>query len=348
MSTASVTPTSMHVSDDRRNVDVDRVHPHILGDSKAIREALALARRLAPSGLPILLLGETGTGKELFAQEIHRSSARRGPIVDVNCAALPRDMIEAMLFGHRRGSFTSASTDSMGLIEASHAGTLFLDELQSLAEDAQAKLLRALETGEIRRVGETHKRTLCLRTVSAAQPRLADALQRGAFRDDLLQRVAGAVIHLPSLVDRPDDIPILAAHFARLRGVRATDQALDLLMHAPWPGNVRELKAAIERAAWLATGEIIDADTMRQSVRHGITLLTPRGGTAGVAGEASSDRRLLDAFAAHNWNAAATAKSLGVGRTTLFKELKALGMSMRELRTNAIERLVKPERSRGD
>lgn len=323
------------------------VSPIILGDSIVMQEALALTRRLASSSLSILLVGETGTGKELLAQEIHRVSARPGALVDVNCAALPRDMVEALLFGHRRGAFTSASADATGLVESADRGSLFLDELQSLAPEAQPKLLRVLESGEIRRIGETRKRTVHVRTIAAAQPSLSRTIENGGFREDLLQRLAGAVIHLPTLAQRRGDIPSLARHFARLCGVRPTDAAIDVLQDHSWPGNVRELRCAIERAACLAGSETISAETVRRALQLGTAQLAV-GHRDASADAATARVRLLRVIAEHNWNAAATAKALGVGRTTLFKELREFGISLRELRTDTEQRVAHLSRQRAD
>lgn len=305
----------------------------LIGESKAFRDAVALARRLARSDLPLVLVGETGTGKEVLAAEIHRQSGRRGELVDVNCAALPREMIEAMLFGHRRGSFTGAHDDARGLVEAADQGTLFLDELQSLASEAQPKLLRVLESGEVRRVGETGKRRVRLRTVAAAQPSIRARVAKGQFRQDLLQRLAGAVIWLPTLVDRRADIPLLATHFARSLGAAPSDSALDALQEYAWPGNVRELRLVVERAACLTDGPIITAEIMLESLRVGVSLLASSSPASDRS--LSPKERVLAVCAAHNWNAAATARALGLGRTTLFKELRSLGISLRETRSLA-------------
>jgi DNA-binding NtrC family response regulator len=305
----------------------------LIGDSKSFRDAVALARRLAKSDLSILLVGETGTGKDVLAKEIHRYSARRGEMVDVNCAALPREMVEAMLFGHRRGSFTGAHQDACGLIEAANHGTLFLDELQSLAPEAQPKLLRALESGEVRRVGETDKRRVQVRTIAAAQPSIRAHIAGGHFRQDLLQRLAGAVVLLPRLIDREGDIALLATHFARSLGLVLTQAAIDALHDHNWPGNVRELRLVVERAACLADGSAIMADTMCESMAAGVSLLNT--GAQDSQGNLSPKDRVLAVCAAHNWNAADTARALGLGRTTLFKELRSLGISLRETRSRA-------------
>ena len=178
----------------------------IIGESPAIRRALALAERYARSRLPILLVGPTGTGKELFAHHIHERSGQPGPLVEVNCCALPRDMVESLLFGHRRGAFTGAIESTVGYVERSDGGTLFLDELESLAFEAQGKLLRVLETGDVERLGIGAKRHVDLRVVSAVQDDISGAVDGGRFRRDLFQRVAGVVIKLPPLSTRPEDV----------------------------------------------------------------------------------------------------------------------------------------------
>ncbi len=335
-----MTGTRIDISDDHLPISrigartgVKETSPLLVGDARAFREALALARRLAKSDLPIMLVGETGTGKELFAQEIHRQSDRRGELVDVNCAALPRDMVEAMLFGHRRGSFTGAHEDARGLVEAADQGTLFLDELQSLAVEAQAKLLRVLESGDVRRVGETVKRRVRLRTIVAAQPSIGARVARGQFRQDLLQRLAGAVIWLPTLFERRGDISLLAKHFASSLGTTPSDSALEVLESYSWPGNVRELRLVVERAACLTEEREISSDVIRESLRVGVSLLVRA--KEGADQLLSPKDRVLAVCAANNWNAAATARALGLGRTTLFKELKALGISFRATRSLA-------------
>lgn len=217
-------------------------HPErtaVVGQSPAFRSALDLTRQFAPTPLPILLIGETGTGKEVFAQEVHGCSGRRGLLVDVNCGALPREMVESLLFGHRRGAFTGALESARGLIEEADAGTLFLDEVLSLPLEAQAKLLRVLETGEIRAVGETSKRRVNLRVVSAAQPSLQAMVEEGEFRPDLLQRLAGVVIRIPSLMERGDDVIRLAEHFAWALDCTLANGVEDVLRRLPrTPANV--------------------------------------------------------------------------------------------------------------
>lgn len=313
----------------------------IVGNSPAIRHAAALAQRLARSELPVLLVGATGTGKELFAEQIHRWSGRGGVFVDVNCAALPHEMTEALLFGHRRGAFTGAVEHSRGLFEEADGGSLFLDEVLSMPVSAQAKLLRVLETGEVRRLGETVKRRISVRIVSAAQEDIRDRVARGDFRRDLLQRLAGAVIELPTLAARGEDIWLLANHFASLRQRQLHENVAAVLQSYAWPGNVRELRLAIDRAALLSDAAVMTARVLAESVAIGAAIVAgePRGISS--VGEAASSARehVLAICAANDWNAVRTARALGLGRTTFFKELKALGISLRQSRSDIDRRL---------
>lgn len=309
----------------------------LVGTSPRLRLVVERARQLARTDLPLLLVGDTGTGKELLASEIHRASGRPGLLVDVNCAALPREMVESILFGHRRGAFTGAHEDARGLIEASDRGTLFLDEIQSLSPEAQPKLLRVLEGGEVRRLGDTSKRQIRMRTVAAAQPGILDAVREGTFRQDLLQRIAGAVIRLPALADRVEDVPLLARHFAMQSGVAIAEDAVAYVSGLEWPGNVRELRLVIERSACLAESGRITRATVEAAQELS---LTREPGIADMGGGGLPTReRVVAACAAHGWNAEATARALGLGRTTLFKHLRSLGISLREERATLEHRI---------
>lgn len=329
---------SLHPARGERPASSPAAADPLVGDSQAFRNAIAQARRLASTDLPLLIIGETGTGKELLAAEIHRASGRQGSLVDVNCAAIPRDMVESLLFGHRRGAFTSAHDDSRGLVEEADRGSLFLDELQSLSLDAQPKLLRFLESGEVRRLGETHKRRVRVRTVAAAHPAIMDALRSGAFRNDLMQRLAGAVIRLPTLAERPGDIRVLARHFAARLGLAVTDDAIALFENRAWPGNVRELRMVIERAACLSETTRLSASTIGASLEMSLSMEVAEAGY-GDARALPTRERLLAALASHDWNVIDTAQSLGLGRTTLFKHLRHLRISLRSERT-AIEHRI--------
>jgi transcriptional regulator with PAS, ATPase and Fis domain len=301
----------------------------IVGVSPAIRRALLLAERYARTRLPILLVGATGTGKELFAEHIHARSGRPGPLVDVNCSALPRDMVESLFFGHRRGAFTGAVESSVGHVERSDGGTLFLDELASLVPEAQGKLLRFLESGEMQPLGAASKRRVDLRVICAVQDDIWTALDRGRFRRDLFQRVAGVVIELPPLAARPEDIIPLAEHFANLQGRRLEVGSEGVLLNYAWPGNVRELRMAIERA-----GQLVEDGTLPpQAVAEAIALGGPGPLALSVGGEPFSSfvtrDELLAVLDRTDWDVERAATALRIGRTTFFKRLKALGVSLR-------------------
>jgi DNA-binding NtrC family response regulator len=231
----------------------------IVGDSPAIREVLNLVARVAPSRTTVLIEGETGTGKELVARAIHAAGPRRDRLfVAVNCAALSEGILESELFGHRRGAFTGAVDDHKGLFEVADGGTLFLDEVSETSAALQAKLLRVLQEGEIRPVGETRSRTVDVRVIVATNRHLEDEVKAGRFREDLYYRLRVFPIRLPPLRERVEDIPVLARHLLRrLAGQvkkpvpEATEEALAALARYPFPGNVRELANELERALLL-------------------------------------------------------------------------------------------------
>jgi DNA-binding NtrC family response regulator len=300
--------------------------PPIVGTSAALRRAVALAERFAKSGLPILIVGATGTGKELLAQHVHHWSGRRGPLVDVNCAGLPRDLTDAWLFGHRRNAFTGAGEASPGLIEAAANGTLFLDEICSLPLEAQAKLLRVLETGEVRRVMDVAKRAVRFGMIAAAQEGLSRAIDSGAFRRDLFQRIAGVVIHLPPLSERTEDLMLLAAHLAAARGRSLSPGTGAVLLEYAWPGNVRELSAALDRATMLSPGN----DIGPAALAEGIALGAPSADLGAQPRRVIPERScLLHALEVSGWHAGRAAVALGIHRATLFRRARRLGISLR-------------------
>jgi two-component system, NtrC family, response regulator HydG len=257
----------------------------ILGESAALREALDTAWRVIPhAGVTVLLTGETGTGKELVARAMHYHGPRReGPFVDVNCAAIPEQLLESELFGHEKGAFTDASSAKPGLFEMANGGTLFLDEIGHLARPLQGKLLRVLQEREIRRVGGTRSIPVDVRVIAATHVDLAAAVGRGEFREDLWYRLNVIPIELPPLRARPEDVLPLARHFlARfadeyaLPPARLTKAAERLLGERDWPGNVRELRNAMERAVVLARDGVVDAaDVAADRPRRPATPGTP-------------------------------------------------------------------------
>ena len=311
----------------------------IMGDSEPMRRALRLVEQVAPSLLPVLLVGATGTGKELFAHYLHQRSGRSGELVDVDCGALPTDMLESLLFGHRRGAFTGAIDATEGLVSRAAEGTLFLDELSSLPITGQAKLLRVLETGEVRRVGDTGKRRIEFRLVAAVQDDVMDRLEAGSLRQDLYHRVAGTVVYLPPLRERGGDLFRLAAHFAAAQGRILGSGAMAVLESHGWPGNVRELRRVIQRSVMLTSGRELDGRTVADALGTGPTFTgrtpQPRPGSEKV--------RLLGVCAANGWDPIRIAAALGVSRATLYRRLGEQGIRLR-----GISKSHQSQKSHGD
>jgi DNA-binding NtrC family response regulator len=289
-----------------------------------------LARRFAPTELPILLIGATGTGKELLTQHIHRWSGRAGKLVDVNCAAIPQDIADSILFGHRRGAFSGAIETRVGLMEDADGGTLFLDELCSLPLAIQGKLLRVLESGAVRRVGDTTMRRAGFRAICATQVRLDPRVAAGSFRMDLLQRLGGIQIELPPLSERGRDIVLLAHAFAATVDRRITTDGDMVLLAHRWPGNVRELRWAVERAHWLTHEPALGAAVLEYAIALGETGSHPGHG----ARPAPEEVDLLAVCEAHGWDASRVAEAMGIHRTTLWRRLRALGISLRRRKGN--------------
>lgn len=246
----------------------------LIGNTDGMQRVKTLVSRIAPTDSSVLILGETGTGKEVVARSIHEQSNRaKMPFVAVNCGALPENLVESELFGHKKGAFTGADTPRKGLIEVANGGTLFLDELGELDKAMQVKLLRFLESGEVRRVGENEPFTVDVRVVCATNRNLADMVQAGTFREDLFFRVNTFEIRLPSLRDRKEDLPELARHLAArcLKRSQVPDEllspkAIEMMRAHDWSGNVRELANAIEHAVILSGGETILPEHLPNSI----------------------------------------------------------------------------------
>ncbi|RMG59691.1 MAG: sigma-54-dependent Fis family transcriptional regulator [Deltaproteobacteria bacterium] len=237
----------------------------MVGRSPAMREVFALIERVRDHSVTVLVQGETGTGKELVARSLHFGSTRReGPFVPVNCAAIPENLLEAELFGYRKGAFTDARETRRGLIEEADRGTLFLDEIGDLPLSMQAKILRVLQEGEVRRIGETENRKVDVRVIAATSRNLQEEVKRGNFREDLFYRINRVVISLPPLRERREDIPLLVARFLQEIGEETgksvdsvDEEGMKILLSHSWPGNVRELKNVIERALLLCDEPVI-------------------------------------------------------------------------------------------
>jgi Nif-specific regulatory protein len=336
----------------RRDLARRESFSEIVGSSRAMDAVLRLMESAASSAISVLIEGETGTGKELVARGIHRTSSRAaGPFLAVNCAALPETLLESELFGHRRGAFTGATKDRMGLFEVAAGGTILLDEIGEMPRAMQAKLLRVLQEGEVVALGDSHPRRVDVRVVSATNRNLVQDVEGGRFRADLYFRVAAFPIRVPPLRSRREDIPALVDHFLRgavLRHGKAVrklePEALDLLLHFDWPGNVRELQNELERGVALTQdGELLRAEhlsvKLRSLGRAGTHAVAPGAGVAPVEAErgrtaerSESLRRAREAFETryirrvldhYGGNVSRAATALGLSRTMLHKKIRA-------------------------
>ena len=305
----------------------------VIAQSPAMHAVLDLVERVAPTDATLLIQGESGTGKEVIAKAVHHASARAArPFVAVNCGAVPETLLESELFGYMRGAFTGATVNKLGLFEEAHGGTLFLDEIAEMPGALQVKLLRALQSGEVRRLGATRPATIDVRVIAATHGDLAALISQGSFREDLFYRLNVIQMMLPPLRDRREDIPALAEHFlARAAGKlgrarHLSPEALERLLRYPWPGNVRELENAIERAAILGRRDTIMPEDLPPHVSAGLQLgpspTLPRQTTLAEAERA----HILQTLERFGRNHSGAAEALGIGRTTLWRKLKEYGI----------------------
>lgn len=297
----------------------------IIGESAAIRSLRAIISRIAPLDVPVLIQGPTGVGKELVAQAIHALSGRTGRCVAVNVCAIPEAMFEATLFGHVRGAFTGATTDSRGYFEEADGGSIFLDEIGTLALPLQAKLLRVIETGEFRPIGARADRRSAFRTIAATNEPLDALVANGQCRPDLAHRLGGFIIDVPPLNQRVEDVPMLAEHFLGcIKGgskLKLTTAAIRVLKEYDWPGNVRELKRVIERMVAMADGSLLRRHEALAALRVGGTHDTTR------RVDSFDRRRLLSILDQCEWDTAEAAVRLGVHRATVYRRMQRLGIS---------------------
>jgi two-component system nitrogen regulation response regulator NtrX len=307
----------------------------IIGESPAIERMRDQIRRIAPSSGRVLVTGENGAGKELVAGALHALSKRSaGPFVKLNCAAIPKDLLESELFGHERGAFTGAVQTKKGRLELADGGTLFLDEIGDLALEAQSKLLRAIETGELERVGGTRTARVDVRLVAATNRDLSEAVKSGDFREDLYFRLNVLPIAVPPLRERRTDVARLAAHFLSQFAAaedkpcpRLADEARQLLEDYHWPGNVRELRNLMERAVVLVDGEIIEAADLLPWLEAQPEESEDAGLKGKVArSEIDGIRRALETA---DWNVTQAAAGLGIDRTNLHRKMRKYGITRR-------------------
>ena len=327
----------------RRRLASEGQFGQMIGRSAAMRRAFELADRVAPADSTVLLLGESGTGKDLLAQEIHSRSPRNGKaFVAVNCAALPETLIESELFGYERGAFTGAAQQKKGRFEQAHGGTLFLDEIGDMNPVTQSKVLRALENRTIERLGGTQSIPVDVRVISATHRNLPAAIREEKFREDLFYRLRVVTIELPPLRAHKEDIAALAESFLKLHGARLgrsarlSKEALTAMERYDWPGNIRELKNAMERSLVLARKDVIDVADLPEEVASGTPLLEKNSEGAGDPGMQEADFRdakrkfeiayLQKQLLAHRWNISRTAATIGLHRQSLQERLRELGI----------------------
>ena len=316
----------------------------IVGESEAIQEIKDTIERVAPTEARVLIMGENGTGKELVAKWIHhRSERREGPLVEVNCAAIPSELIESELFGHEKGSFTGATQQRIGKFELADGGTLFLDEIGDMSLSAQAKVLRALQENKIERVGGDRSIPVDVRVVAATNKDLMAEIDAGDFREDLYHRIGVILIDVPPLRERREDVPVITNYFAdrlaRRNGLAPktfTDEALQRLKRYEWRGNVRELNNVIERLLILSRGDTVEADDVDRYIR-------PAGDSDGpglaLIHEYNDFTDARDQFEKifiqqkldeHDWNVSQTAKTIGIQRSHLYNKLNKYGIERDE------------------
>ena len=352
LSSERVLVTIRNVLDQSRLADENRslkraveARHQMVGESPALRQIWDAIKRAAPTNATVLLLGESGVGKELVARAIHRNSLRsRERFVQVNCAAIPEELIESELFGHEKGSFTGATEKQIGKFEQADRGTIFLDEVGDMSAKTQAKVLRVLQEGEVERLGSARTIKVDVRVIAATNKDLEAEIEKGNFREDLYFRLSVIPIRVPPLRDRRDDIPVLVRHFVDVfsrdnnrRPQRFTAAALEYLQKARWKGNVRELKNTVERLLIMTPGDPIDVDDLREFVRTEAPKTAPAAGGADAERERpgtlrefkeSAEREfLVQKLRENGWNISKTAEVIGTPRSNLYKKLEQYAIS---------------------
>ena len=321
----------------------------LVGQSPALRNVLEAVTRAAPTNATVLLLGESGVGKELVARTIHRNSPRSGQrFVQVNCAAIPEELIESELFGHEKGSFTGATEKQVGKFEQADRGTIFLDEVGDMSQKTQAKVLRVLQEQEVERLGSARTIKVDVRVIAATNKNLEDAISRGEFREDLFFRLNVIPIVVPPLRERREDIPRLVQHFAKrtaeehnLKPKRFDQAAMDALQRYRWRGNIRELRNTVERLLIMTPSEYVRVDDLPVEIRSGepprVSVAEPEGSAKGTetnAGpgtlrefkDAAERAYLVQKLRENNWNISRTAELIDTPRSNLYKKLEQYGI----------------------
>jgi two-component system, NtrC family, nitrogen regulation response regulator NtrX len=328
------------LADENRNLKrAVEVRHQMVGESPALRHVWDAIKRAAPTNATVLLLGESGVGKELVARSIHRNSLRsRERFVQVNCAAIPEELIESELFGHEKGSFTGATEKQIGKFEQADKGTIFLDEVGDMSPKTQAKVLRVLQEGEVERLGSARTIKVDVRVIAATNKDLEAEIEKGTFREDLYFRLSVIPITVPPLRERREDVALLIRHFAELfsrehnrRPHRFTPAALDYMQKARWKGNVRELKNTVERLLIMTPGDTVDTDDLRDVVRLEAKAPAPdnerNAGTLREFKESAERAFLVGKLRENGWNISKTAEVIGTPRSNLYKKLEQYGIT---------------------
>jgi two-component system nitrogen regulation response regulator NtrX len=332
------------------------VRHQMIGDSGSLKAVMAAIGRAAPTSATVLITGESGTGKELVARTIHRNSLRtRERFVQVNCAAIPEELIESELFGHEKGSFTGATEKQIGKFEQADRGTIFLDEVGDMSPKTQAKVLRVLQEGEVERIGSARTIKVDVRVIAATNKTLEEEIEKGTFREDLYFRLAVIPIYVPPLRERPEDIPVLVKHFmesisreSNVRPKRITPAALEALQRYRWKGNIRELRNTVERLIIMTGADVIDVADLPDAVRSpgSVSWVGASAGgpvsskPASAEGSGETKAGTLRAFKdnaeraflvgklrENGWNISKTAEVIGTPRSNLYKKLEQYQIS---------------------
>jgi len=317
------------------------VRHQMVGESPVLKQIMAAISRAAPTNATVLITGESGVGKELVARTIHRNSLRsRERFVQVNCAAIPEELIESELFGHEKGSFTGATEKQVGKFEQADRGTIFLDEIGDMSAKTQAKVLRVLQEGEVERLGSARTIKVDVRVIAATNKNLEEEIEKGQFREDLYFRLAVIPIHVPPLRERPEDVPLLVRHYMEsfsrennARQKRITPSAMDVLQRYRWKGNIRELRNTIERLYIMTGGDTIDVADLPSAVRSPAGVAAARPAASGDADTAkagtlrefkdSAERTyLVQKLRENGWNISKTAEAIDTPRSNLYKKLE--------------------------
>jgi two-component system nitrogen regulation response regulator NtrX len=324
------------LNDENRTLKrVVEVRHEMVGTSPALNQIIESVRRAAPTSATVLIRGESGVGKELVARMIHKNSLRsRERFVQVNCAAIPEELIESELFGHEKGSFTGATEKQIGKFEQADRGTIFLDEIGDMSAKTQAKVLRVLQEGEVERLGSARTMKVDVRVIAATNKDLEAEIEKGGFREDLFFRLSVIPIHVPALRERAEDIPGLVRHFADLfsrennfRSKRFTPEAIELMQRFRWKGNVRELRNTVERVIIMSPSEVIDVGDLPEPVRADQRQPAIDQGQeppATLRGFKESSERsfLIGKLRENGWNISKTAEAIGTPRSNLYKKLE--------------------------